>query len=105
MLVRQAIFIDVWAIDRERAANCTLGSWRARSIHCRGQPFLNQRPNLHHCQMDSVRTTREETTLVESIQFLPRKFVIATALVVLVHTVVMLVHGAAHMRLNIGLSP
>jgi hypothetical protein len=55
--------------------------------------------------MDSVRTTREETTLVESTQSLPWKFVIATALVVLVHTVVMLVHGVAHMRLNIELSP
>jgi hypothetical protein len=31
--------------------------------------------------------------------------VITVVLVALVHTVVMLVHGAAHMRLNIGLSP
>jgi hypothetical protein len=43
--------------------------------------------------------------MTESTQPMPRKFVIATALVVLVHTVVMLVHGAAHMRLNIELSP
>src|SRR5438270_321019 len=55
--------------------------------------------------MDSARTTRDETTLVESTQFLPREFAIAAALVVLVHTVVMLVHGVAHMRLNIELSP
>jgi hypothetical protein len=43
--------------------------------------------------------------MTESTQPMPRKFVIATARVVLVHTVVMLVHGAAHMRLNIELSP
>jgi hypothetical protein len=55
--------------------------------------------------MDSVHTTRDETTTAESIQSLPRRFVITAALVVLVHTIVMLVHGAAHMQLNIGLSP
>lgn len=55
--------------------------------------------------MDSAHTTRDETTTAESIQPLPRTFVITAALVVLVHTVVMLVHGAAHMRLNIELSP
>ena len=43
--------------------------------------------------------------MAESIHSVPRTFVITAALVVLVHTVVMLVHGAAHMRLNIGLSP
>lgn len=40
-----------------------------------------------------------------SIQPVPRTFVITTVLVVLVHTVVMLVHGIAHTRLNIELSP
>jgi hypothetical protein len=43
--------------------------------------------------------------MAASTQPVPRKFVIATTLVVLVHTVVMLVHGAAHIRLNIELSP
>jgi len=43
--------------------------------------------------------------MAESTQHLPRTLVITAALVVLVHTVVMLVHGAAHMRLNIGLAP
>jgi hypothetical protein len=56
-------------------------------------------------KMDSVRTTREETTLAESVQPVPRTFLITAALVVLVHSVVMLVHGAAHMQLNIELSP
>jgi hypothetical protein len=55
--------------------------------------------------MNSVRTTREETATAGSTQPFPRKFVITAALAVLVHTIVMLVHGAAHMRLNIGLSP
>jgi hypothetical protein len=54
--------------------------------------------------MDYVRTTREETTIAESIRPLPRAFMIAATLVVLVHTVVMLVHGAAHMRLHVELS-
>ncbi len=43
--------------------------------------------------------------MAEIIQPLPRTFVITAALVVLVHTVVMLIHGAAHIRLNIELSP
>jgi len=43
--------------------------------------------------------------MAESIQPVPHTFLITAALVVLVHTVVMLVHGAAHMRLNIELSP
>src|SRR2546423_1497846 len=55
--------------------------------------------------MDSVHTTRDETTTAESIQPLPRTFVITAALVVLVHTIVMLVHGAAHTQFNIELSP
>src|SRR3977135_1933415 len=55
--------------------------------------------------MDSVRRTREETTVAETIRPVPRTFVITAALVVLVHTVVMLVHGAAHVRLNVELSP
>jgi hypothetical protein len=59
---------------------------------------------MHHYQMDSEHATREETATAESIQPLPRTFVITAALVVLVHTAVMLVHGAAHMRLNIDLS-
>jgi hypothetical protein len=42
--------------------------------------------------------------MAESIQPAPRTLVITAALVVLVHTVVMPVHGAAHMRLNIELS-
>jgi hypothetical protein len=40
-----------------------------------------------------------------SIQPLPRNSVITAALVVLVHTAVMLFHGAAHMQLNIELFP
>jgi cytochrome bd-type quinol oxidase subunit 2 len=55
--------------------------------------------------MDYVRTTREETTIAESTQSVPRTFLTTAALVVLVHAVVMLVHGAAHMRLNIELFP
>jgi hypothetical protein len=43
--------------------------------------------------------------MAESVRPLPRIFVITATLAVLVHTVVMLVHGAAHMRLNIVLSP
>ena len=43
--------------------------------------------------------------MAEIIQPVPRTFVITAALVVLVHTVVMLIHGAAHIRLNIELSP
>ena len=54
--------------------------------------------------MDSVPATREQPILAESTQLVPRKSVITAALVVLVHTVVMLVHGAAHMRLNVELS-
>jgi hypothetical protein len=41
----------------------------------------------------------------ESNQPVPRTFVTAAALAVLVHTLVMLIHGAAHMQLNIELSP
>jgi hypothetical protein len=41
--------------------------------------------------MNSLRATREQA-------------IAAAALIVLVHTVVMLVHGAAHMRLNVELS-
>lgn len=81
------------------------GSWRARSIGCRGQPLLDKLYKLHHCQMDSIRVTRDETILAESTQPVPGKFVITVALVVLVHTVVMLIHGVAHMRLNVELSP
>jgi len=51
--------------------------------------LLDRLPESHHRQMDSVHTTREQTILA--------------AMVVLVHTAVMLVHGAAHMRLNIEL--
>ncbi|MFL6417212.1 MAG: hypothetical protein ACJ74Y_16260 [Bryobacteraceae bacterium] len=55
--------------------------------------------------MDSAPATREQPILAESIQqVVPRTFAMTAALVVLVHTVVMLVHGAAHMRLNIELS-
>jgi hypothetical protein len=55
--------------------------------------------------MDSVSKTREKRITAESIQPLTRIFAITAALVVLVHTVVMLVHGAAHLHMNIGLSP
>lgn len=48
--------------------------------------------------MNSVRTTREETATAESTQSLPQTFLITAALAVLVHTVVMLVHGVAHMQ-------
>src|SRR5690242_15122287 len=54
--------------------------------------------------MDPVRATREQTILSESTPLVPRKAVTTAALVVLIHTVVMLIHGAAHMRLNIELS-
>jgi MFS family permease len=74
-------------------------------MDCRGQPLLDKLYNLHHGHMDSLRATRDETILAESTQLVPRKFVITAALVVLVHTVVMLVHGVAHMRLNVALSP
>jgi len=40
----------------------------------------------------------------ESNQRVPRTFVTAAALAVIVHTVVMLIHGAAHIGLNIELS-
>src|SRR4029077_7840976 len=58
------------------------GSWRARSIGCRGQPLLDKLYKLHHCQMDSIRVTRDETILAESTQPVPGKFVITAALVV-----------------------
>jgi len=54
--------------------------------------------------MDPVHATREETILAESTRLVPRTFLITAALVVWVHTVVMLVHGAAHTRLNVALS-
>lgn len=53
--------------------------------------------------MDSVPATREQPILAESAQLLPRPSVITAALVVLVHAVIALVHGAAHMRLNVEL--
>ncbi|HMJ62799.1 MAG TPA: hypothetical protein VK493_13595, partial [Bryobacteraceae bacterium] len=65
--------------------------------------MLDKLDSLHHCQMDSVPATREQPILAESTQLVPRTSVITAALVVLVHTVVMLVHGAAHMRLNVEL--
>ena len=40
----------------------------------------------------------------EGTPLAPRTFAITAALVVLAHTIIMLVHGAAHMRLNVGLS-
>src|SRR5438874_4112037 len=83
------------------AANGVLGNWRARSIDCRGQPLLGKPYNLHHCQMDSAPATRAKTILAEGPQLVPRTLVITAALAVLAHTIVMLVHGAAHMRLNI----
>jgi len=92
-------------IERSMGANGVLGSWRARSIGCRGQPLLNKLYQLHHCQMDSIRVTRDEAIHAESSQLVLRKFVLTTALVVLVHTLVMLVHGVAHMRLKVELSP
>jgi len=55
--------------------------------------------------MDSIRVTRDEAIHAESSQLVLRKFVLTTALVVLVHTLVMLVHGVAHMRLKVELSP
>ena len=66
--------------------------------------MLDKLHNLHHCQMYSVRATREQRILAESAQLVPRTPVITAALVVLLHTLVMLVHGAAHMRLNVELS-
>jgi hypothetical protein len=54
--------------------------------------------------MNSIRATRDQAIVAESPQPVPRIFVSAAALVVLTHTVVMLVHGEAHMRLNVELS-
>ena len=64
----------------------------------------DKRDSLHHCQMDSVHAVREQPIPAESTQSGLRPFVITAALVVLVHTVMMLVHGAAHMRLKVELS-
>lgn len=55
--------------------------------------------------MNIMRTTSEVTVTTESIRPAARTFVTTAALVVIVHTFVMLVHGAAHMRLNIELAP
>jgi hypothetical protein len=79
-------------------------SWHARSTDCRQQPLLDKVHNLHYRRMNSIRATRDQAILGESPQLRPRTFVRAAALVVVVHTVVMLVHGAAHMRLNVELS-
>jgi|GEM_PF-537045 len=54
--------------------------------------------------MDSLPTTHGETILGKSTQVVLRTYITAAALVVLLHTLAMLVHGAAHMRLNIELS-
>jgi hypothetical protein len=54
--------------------------------------------------MKSIRATRELATVQEIPQLVPRTLVHAAALVVLTHTVVMLVHGAAHMRMKVELS-
>jgi hypothetical protein len=53
--------------------------------------------------MNSVRAPRDQAIVAESPQLVPRTFVPAAALGVLTHTVVMLVHGAAHMRLHVEL--
>jgi hypothetical protein len=91
--------------NRQFAANGYTGSWRVIPSDCRGQPLLDKLPNLHHCQMDSIRATREETILAKSTQLVAPTLMTTAAMVVLMHTVVMLVHGAAHTRLNIELSP
>ena len=54
--------------------------------------------------MDSPVGFRRETILAEGARLGPRKLKIAAALIVLVHTIVMPVHGAAHLHLNVGLS-
>jgi len=54
--------------------------------------------------MDSMVTPLEETVTHESVRPEARRLMITAALVVLVHTVVVLVHGAAHRQLNIELS-
>jgi uncharacterized membrane protein len=79
-------------------------SWHARSFDCRRQPLLDEVHNLHHCRMNSIRVTRGQAIVAESPQLVPGTFVRAAAFVVLTHTVVMIVHGAAHMRLNVELS-
>ena len=58
--------------------------------------------------MDLAPGSRWQALLPEGTHLAPRRFIvllIAAALVVLAHTVVMMVHGAMHVRLNIGLPP
>jgi cation transport ATPase len=80
------------------------GRWRVRSVDCRGQPLLDKLDSLHHCQMDTVQASHEKLTLAESAQPGLQPVVITAVLVVLLHTVMMPVHGAAHMRLKVELS-
>jgi hypothetical protein len=54
--------------------------------------------------MDYMVTPLEEAVTHESVRSKARRLMITGALVVLVHTVVVLLHGAAHMQLNIELS-
>jgi hypothetical protein len=66
--------------------------------------LLDKLEKLHHCAMTSQRATRDQAMLAEDPHFVSRTFIRAAAFIVLVHTVVMPVHGAAHMRLNVALS-
>ena len=54
--------------------------------------------------MDFLVGSRRQTILAEGARLGPRRLMITAALIVLVHTVVMPVHGAAHARLNVELS-
>src|SRR5215475_1730425 len=54
--------------------------------------------------MDSLLGSRKQTILAAGARLGHRRFMTTAAPIVLVHTVVMLVHGAAHVRLNIELS-
>lgn len=84
--------------------NGVLVSWRARPLNCREQPLLDK---VHHChpgQVKCVRVTREDTILKEGTRFVLRKLSSTAAAIVLLHTVIVLVHGTAHMRLKVGLS-
>jgi hypothetical protein len=60
--------------------------------------------SLHHCQMDPLAAIRQEPILAENGTSRTRTLVISAVLVALLHTGMMLVHGAAHLWLNVELS-
>lgn len=54
--------------------------------------------------MKCVGVSREDTILKEGTPFVLRKLSSTAAATVLLHTLIVLVHGAAHTRLKVGLS-